>query len=65
MSKGTYINHSDEGNYEPRYLLSVRNKEGLIGVAFLELGTNKINMGSIKDDDNFTTYKMLINQIRP
>jgi len=64
MSKGTYIDQNDP-NHEPRYLLSIRSRGELIGVAFLEIGSNKISLGAFKDDQNYTTFKTLVSQIRP
>ncbi len=64
MSKGTYIDQNDPG-HEPKYLLAIKSYKNKIGLSFLELGYNTITFAWLEDDESFSFFQNLINQIRP
>ena len=64
MSKGTFIDYNNP-NYEPKYLLSIRTCKAQVAVVFLEIGYSIITFGTFQDDENYTTLKTLISQIKP
>ena len=63
MSKGTFVDPN--ANFEARILLSVRCRDYYISVVFLEIGSTILTMGAFQDDENYTTFKTFISQVRP
>ena len=70
LSKGTFAGKT-YASAESRYLMAIchtkdtSTKCNTIGVVFVDITTNKINLGFISDDEHLTQFKTLIYQIRP
>mgnify|MGYP001009312251 CR=1 FL=1 len=69
LSKGTFAG-KNYTSFEPRYFMTIQistipGKGKRIGVTFIDITTNTINLGFIHDDEHLTKFKLLISQIRP
>lgn len=56
---------NDQISYQPRYLLTVRSFQHQFGVVITEAATNKITVGFLNDDENYTQFKTLLWQTKP
>jgi DNA mismatch repair ATPase MutS len=65
VSKGTYTNRKYGQSYEPKYILTYRKYQNIIGVTFFDITTLKIFVGQFEDDENLQKFRTLICQIRP
>ncbi|EAR96989.1 MutS domain III protein (macronuclear) [Tetrahymena thermophila SB210] len=64
MTKGTY-DQNNETDYQPRYLMSLRNFQTKFGIIIVESSTNVITVAYLNDDIHFTQFKTLLCQVKP
>ncbi|CAI2371577.1 unnamed protein product [Moneuplotes crassus] len=64
-TKGTYSDPNNQ-DYQSRYILVFKHDhENNIGLGFFDIGTLQFFMGYYKDDEGFSQFRTLVNQIRP
>ena len=65
VTKGTFTNKKLGQSYEPKYILTYRKFQNIIGVTFFDVTTLKISVGQFEDDEHLQKFRTLICQIRP
>lgn len=63
VTKGTFKDAN--AGYEPKYVLAVKRYNKEIGVAFFDVATLKFFVGQFADDDQLSSLRTLLCQIRP
>ena len=69
LTKGTFISEKIANEEaDPKYLLCLRTSQNNsleIGFSLLDSSTNQISLGYINDDENYTSFKTMLFQVKP
>ena len=63
VTKGTY--KAAEQGYQPKYCLAIKKHGNEFGVTFFDVTTLEFHIGQFVDDENMSSLRTLICQIRP